>query len=577
MNSEKQVQGGRTDEPKPLRLLPGIIIVVIQWLLRFGLPAILPGDMAVMIAVFAGILGGLAFAIWWAFFSRAARIERWGGIVLIIISLLVTSRFLHVSIASANMGMMFTIFSIPVMSLVFVAWAIASRNLSTRLRRMTMVATILVASGGWTLLRTEGMSSRLHFDFAWRWASTNEERFLSQAVSEKMSLPVAENTDLAWPGFRGANRDGIIYGVRIRTDWKASPPVELWRRPIGPGCSSFAVSGDLLYTQEQRSDNEAVTCYNLSTGKPVWVHTDKTRFWDSHAGAGPRATPTLSNGRVYTLGGTGILNVLNATDGSVVWSRNSAGDTQTKDSGWGFTGSPLVAGDVVVVAATGKMAAYDITTGEPRWSGPDGGKGYSSPHLLMISGVDQIVLMSDFGVISLEPATGEVLWKYPWQLDGRILQPALTAEGDILVSGGIQNGIRRLTVAKESGGWNTQDRWTSAGVKGYFNDIIIHKEHIYGFDGLSLACAAVADGKRDWRGGRYGGQIILLADQDLLIVLTEKGDIALVNATPDKFTELARIPAITGKTWNHPILVGNILVVRNAQEMAAFRLPVTGS
>jgi outer membrane protein assembly factor BamB len=573
MNSARETLTGEPGERKPLRLLPGVIIVVLQLLIRFGLPAVLPGDMSVMIAVFAGVLGGLAVAVWWIFFSRAQKLERWAAVPLIIVALLIASRFLDPSIATANMGMMFTFFSIPVMSLAFVLWAAATRNLSDNLRRVTMVITILAASGGWILLRTEGMSSRLHFDFAWRWAKTYEEKFLTQAASENMTVPSAEATGPTWPCFRGAGRDGIIHGIRIGTDWKAAPPVELWRRPVGPGCSSFSVIGDLIYTQEQRGDKEAVTCYNLTTGKPVWVHTDTTRFWDSHAGAGPRATPTLSNGRVYTLGATGLLNVLDANDGSLIWSRNCASDTRTKDSGWGFTGSPLVTGDIVIAAATGKLAAYDLSTGEPRWFGPDGGQGYSSPQLLTVDGVDQVVLMSDSGAVSLAPADGSILWKYPWKLDGRILQPAQTSAGNILVSGGMQNGIRSISVAHESGSWIVRDSWTSTGIKAYFNDIIIHKENIYGFDGLSLACISAADGTRSWRGGRYGGQMILLADQDLLLVLTEKGEVALINASPEKFTELARFPAITGKTWNHPVLVGNILVVRNAREMAAFRLP----
>jgi len=131
----------------------------------------------------------------------------------------------------------------------------------------------------------------------------------------------------------------------------------------------------------------------------------------------------------------------------------------------------------------------------------------------------------------------------------------------------------RVTVAHGPGGWTVQERWTSIGLKPYFNDFVVHNGHAFGFDGSMLASIDLVDGRRKWKGGRYGhGQLVLLADQNLLLVLSEKGELALVNATPDQFTELARFPAIKGKVWNHPVLVGDVLLVRNDQEMAAFRL-----
>jgi outer membrane protein assembly factor BamB len=442
-----------------------------------------------------------------------------------------------------------------------------------------MVATILLASGVWTLLRTEGMTGEARHDFAWRWAETTEERFLSQTDEELTALPSgsdAMDTEAEWPGFRGPNRDGIIHGVKIETDWSASSPTELWRRPIGPGCSSFSVHGDLLYTQEQRGDDEIVACYNLTTGEPVWIHRDAARFWDSHAGAGPRATPTLSDGRVYTFGATGIINVLNAGNGDVVWSGNAASDTDTELPGWGFTSSPLVVGDVVIVAVAGSLIAYDLVTGDPRWFGPEGGSGYSSPHLLTIDGVEQILLMNGVGAISVAPADGTLLWELPWPQDDRILQPALTADGDVLLNTGGAKGMLRIAVSQGSHGWTIEERWKSVQLKSFFNDFVVHKGHAFGFVGPSLACIDLEDGKRKWKGGRYGGQIVLLADQDLLLVLSEKGELALVEAVPEQLTELARFPAIEGKTWNHPVLVGDILVVRNSQEMVAFRLSLAG-
>jgi outer membrane protein assembly factor BamB len=390
------------------------------------------------------------------------------------------------------------------------------------------------------------------------------------------AAPSAVETGTDWPGFRGPGRDGVVRGARIETDWSASPPAELWRRPIGPGWSSFAVHGDLFYTQEQRGEDEVVSCYSVTTGEPVWRHRDATRFWESNAGAGPRGTPTLSNGRVYTFGATGVVNALDASSGAVVWSRNAASDTGAKLPIWGFSSSPLVVGGLVVVAPSGALIAYDLATGEPRWSRPVSGEGYSSPQLATIDGVEQILQLNGAGVVSVAPEDGKLLWEHPWE-GYPIVQPALTADGDVLIAVKDRSGTRRIAVARGPGGWTAKERWTSIGLKPYFNDFVVHEGHAFGFDGAILSCIDVADGKRKWKGGRYGhGQLVLLADQDLLLVLSEKGELALVKAATDQFTELARFPAVEGKTWNHPVLAGDVLLVRNGEEMVAFRLALAG-
>jgi outer membrane protein assembly factor BamB len=551
--------------------------------------------------------------VWWLFFSRVPWIERAGVVVLMAIAVVLTRRVVHASMANGAMGWLVPILSIPVLSLALVAASVGSRRRPDGARRATTAAAILIACATFALIRTGGMSGTGGSDFHWRWTPTPEEQLLasseaslppppatppspaSQPVSAAPSpqfvalvppapVPMPSPAPLPavpeWPGFRGPERDGVVRGPRIATDWSETPPIELWRRAIGPGWSSFAVAGDLIYTQEQRGDDEVVSCYRLTTGEAVWAHRDAARFWESNGGAGPRGTPVVAGGRVYSLGATGILNALDASTGALFWSRHAASDTKRKIPGWGFASSPLVVGDTVVVATAGVLAAYDAGTGRPRWIGQPGGWGYSSPHLATIAGVPQIVFLNGEGAMGLSPGDGAPLWSHAWKSDG-IVQPAITADGDVLIGSGsglgVEVGVRRVAVAHGPGGWTAIERWTTNRLKPYFNDFVVHKGHAYGFDGSILAAIDLTDGARKWKGGRYGnGQMVLLADQDLLLVLTEDGNLALVAATPGEHRELARAPAIDGKTWNHPVLVGDVLLVRNGEEMAAFRLPAAG-
>jgi outer membrane protein assembly factor BamB len=598
-------QASEPTPQKPLRLWPGVALAVLLLLFKFVVPIVVPA----VIVMLAGTLGcAVAIPLWWLFLSRAALSERLGVVLLMIVALLGTLPLLHVSLGAGQARIMFIVFALQILGLALVVWAVATRGLSDGLRRTTVAATILIAVGGWACVRIDGITNDFKPDLHWRWAQTPEERLLAQAANEPVALPAAPaaasatpaptnavpttaKADLTtdkqtpaatvvgpdWPGFRGPRRDGIIPGVRIVTDWAASPPVELWRRLIGPGWSSFAVHGGLIYTQEQRGDDEVVSCYHAATGKPVWIHREVARFYDAGSGPGPRGTPTLSDGRVYAFGATGIVNALNANDGAVVWSRNAASDTGATIPDWGFASSPLVVGDIVIVAASGRLIAYDLVTGNPRWQTKTGGGGYSSPQLFTIGGVAQALLMSGHGATSVDPADGKLLWEYPLPGGMRIVQPALASDGEILVtlgeSGMGGTGLRRIAVAQGPSGWTVNERWTSTGLKPTFNDFVVHNGHAFGFDGAILSCIDLEDGQRKWKGGRYGGgQLILLPDQDLLLVLSEEGELALVRATADQFKELARFPAIEGKTWNHPVLVGDRLLVRNGQEMAAFRL-----
>ena len=250
------------DEPtsqKPLRLWPGVVAVVLQWLFWLVLPFV--SRDAAMVGMLGGVACGLAVLVWWLFFSRAPWADRLGAIVLMVVAVIATKRVVHPSIAGAGMGMLIYIYAIPALSLALVVWAVASRRLSSGLRRASMVAAIVLACGVFTVLRTGGITGDADSDFHWRWTKTPEERLLAQAGDEPTtptSAPAAAEspekrvpdapgnepaarsathegaeTDSGWPGFRGPKRDGIIRGVRIETDWSRQPPVALWRRACG--------------------------------------------------------------------------------------------------------------------------------------------------------------------------------------------------------------------------------------------------------------------------------------------------------------------------------------------------------
>jgi outer membrane protein assembly factor BamB len=567
------MQAHRTSQKDKPRLRTGAIIVILTLIVRFGIPSLLPE--AAAIGVLGGLLGGLVFLVWWVFFSGGPRKERWIGAIAMILSAMAFFPLIHDSIGTAMQGMMYPSYVVPTVILTFFVWALVSSRLSGALKWAWMIGALVIGCGAWTLLRSDGISGHAAPLFTWRWSPTSEEMLLASSLSDPVTPSVSTTlleTEPQWPGFRGPERDSRVSGTFISDDWEASPPQELWRRTIGPGCSSFAIHGNLLFTQEQRGEEEIVSCYTLDTGNPVWMHSDRARFWDSHAGAGPRSTPTVSHGRIYTCGATGILNVLNEKDGALIWSRNAAEDAGIGIPGWGYTSSPLVMDSMVMVAITGTLLAYDIHSGERLWTSRDGGSGYSSPHFATIDGVGQILLMTETGIFSIQPKDGSLLWQYDWPVGDRILQPALLDNGEILVSSGSSDGIRRLRITSKADGWKAEELWSASLLKSTFNDLVVQDNYAYGFSGPFLECVDIVKGERTWKGGRYGGQLVLLSDQDLLLILTEKGEIALVKASPEEFTEIGRIPVIEGKTWNHPVLVGDLLLVRNSQEMVALRL-----
>jgi outer membrane protein assembly factor BamB len=451
----------------------------------------------------------------------------------------------------------------------------------TRLGGLAALAALLLA--GRLMLRVDGTVDGIGLPrFVWRWAP-------SAAGTLGKAAPVAGSESTASdprvvqvvdsPQFMGANRDGVVRGVKLATDWQATPPKELWRQPIGAGWSAFAVVGGRAFTQEQRGEEELVTCYDLLTGRLLWAHADRARFFQWQGGAGPRATPTVEGGRVFTYGSTGILNCLDAATGQRVWSRAVLTEQQLENIEWGMSTSPLIVDDRVMVTG-GKTAgpvlfAYHRDTGEPLWKAGHDIASYASPIVATLAGRRVILSNNAAALTAHDPATGAVLVEYRWGEDKwpKGSQPVVVAEDRVFVSAGYGMGCRLVQIAATADGQlAATELWRGLRMKTQFNSATVRDGFLYGLDDGRLACVDLATGERRWKDGRFGsGQSLLVGD--VVLVQSEPGPVFLCAAQSDGYRELARLEALSAKTWNYPTLAGRFLLVRNDREAACYELP----
>ncbi|MHC5002562.1 MAG: PQQ-binding-like beta-propeller repeat protein, partial [Planctomycetota bacterium] len=435
-----------------------------------------------------------------------------------------------------------------------------------------------------TLGRMEGVDGSYVPDFGWRWRVTHEQRLADAAVTPAAAPAsvVLEPGPLDWPSFRGNARNSRVHGARLRADWTAAPPTERWRIAIGPGWSSFAHVDGRLFTQEQRGEQELVVCYDAATGTEIWRHADTARFTEVVSGAGPRATPTFADGRIYTVGATGLMNCLDAATGERIWRRDLMAELDAPLPMWGFSASPLVVDGTVIVYAGGRddygLVAYDGASGAPAWHVAGSGMNFASAQPARITGVPLVLFTNQTGLLALEPASGTIQWRFTpdgWR-GPPMVQPQVIGEDSVILPLGDGIGLARLDVERGPDGWSVADRWSSPRLRPSFNDFVHYEGHLYGFDQSNFTCVDAATGARRWRGGRYGfGQVVLLEDVGALLVTGESGEVVLLAADPGGLRELGRIEAaLPGKTWNHPIVVGNRLFLRNGEEAACYELPV---
>jgi outer membrane protein assembly factor BamB len=488
-------------------------------------------------------------------------------------------------------------------------WYVRYGGAAKRTRQMIVGGVWLGMLGFILLLRPVYNGDMGIFSWRLRFGRDADERLTRIDAAGKASD--WQPTPRDYPGFLGGGYWAEVKGYALATDWKSHPPVEVWRREIGAGWSAFAVVGNYAVTQEQRGDREMVSCYRLDTGEPVWVHADEVRFdpsgvADSLGGVGPRATPTIHGERILTQGATGIVNCLDALTGEVLWSHDTAKKFGATVALWGKSGSPLVVDDLVIIsvgapfgeaasaaaASPGKepydssLVAFDVETGDVRWAAGSRKAAYASPVVAELAGERQIVMVNESYVTAHRASDGKVLWEHPWgsanDTTGSASQPVPLPGDRLFLSKGYGVGSSLLSIRRNSDEeFAVEPVWKPAikrVMKTKLCNVVVRDGFAYGLDEVLLECIELETGKVMWKNRRspeFGhGQIMLIGD--VILVLSEFGELALVAATPERYEELASMQVLDDAhvTWNNPAFAPPYLLVRNAREAACYRLPL---
>lgn len=588
------------------RLWPAVLATASLWIALMVPTTLFPESPKSFGPMMMGIMGSYAvFLLWWIFLSRVPWSHRLTGLALAGGTLLLGNHvFYHPSVP--GLALMFILG--PWIVLAITAGLLSTKLIGWRHGKWIALATALIAIVLPASIRFLKVDSAFSAQFQPRWESTNEERLIaslpaSASPSAGNEAGTQEVGPADWPGFRGAQRDGHVFGGVLAIDWDNALPKELWRRSIGPGWGSFCVVGELAITQEQRGPEECVVAYESSTGEQVWSTGVEARFEESVAGPGPRGTPTFHAGSLLVTGAAGDVLRLDASSGEILWQRKLTEDTARKAPPmWGFASSPLVVTvgnqQLVLVyagnpqpeegeqSADRAVIAYDFETGEPVWNRGVGWHGYSSPHLATLGGVEQVLMSSNMGLESFDPATGDRLWLYEWSINEfpRSTQPLVVDEETVVLSAGYDSGTISVRVTNDQGDWSAKEIWKqpSRHLEPYFNDMVLYEGHLYGIHKKYLVCINLESGEPTWpkkvkRKTKFGnGQLVLDPTSGMLLVTTEtSGEVLLIEANPETLSIRGRFEALEPDTnWNHPVVAGGRLYLRNGEEAACFELPV---
>ena len=449
------------------------------------------------------------------------------------------------------------------------------------------------------------------------WDEGNE---IAVKPAESTTSRLDSITEFDFPQFQGLNRDGTVENVALAS-WKIKQPELLWKQPVGEAWSGFAVVNGYAITQEQRDDLECVVCYEIETGNTVWNYSVVRRHEDyiGFGRVGPRATPSIHEGKVYAVSGTGVIDCIDGENGTLIWSfdvpkemgieqipkTNSRGLAFTQENStltWGRSQSPLIFDGMLILPGGGIAAApnpdaevsdkrveepgstliaIDIETGEEIWRGGDRSIAYGSPILANLAGVEQILMVSEDHCVSHDPKTGKELWSFSWPggSDGPANCSQVTVLDDktLMLTKGYATGAQVIELENDEGRLIPVPLARDPRVlKTKFSNPVVKDGFAYAISDRFVECVDTKTLKKQWRRRGFGtGQLLLVGDK--LLVHAESGKLSLAEATPEEYVDLGSIDTVEGTCWNTFAIYNDLVLVRSEKEAACFRLPLEES
>jgi outer membrane protein assembly factor BamB len=378
-----------------------------------------------------------------------------------------------------------------------------------------------------------------------------------------------------WPQWRGPYRDGVSRETGLLTVWPEGGLKQLWQAKTGAGYSSMAVAGGRVFCLLQDGPEEAAVCWNAETGQELWRFKYPCEYKDAQ-GNGPRATPAMDGDRVYTVGATGILHCLKTSNGEKLWQHDLAHEFSAPRPAWGVSFSPLIEGDLLLTNPGGpngsSIVAFNKITGDEVWKSLNDPPAYSSPIAATIDGRRQILFFTHDGLVSVAPQEGALLWRFPWDTRfGANVATPIVVSHYVFISSNYDKGCALLDVSISASSWQVRPVYEHNRMRNHFSTSVYYKEHLYGFDDATLVCMNFRTGKIAWKKKDFKRGSLLVAD-GRLIILGESGTLALAEATPDDYQELASFPFSTKKCWTVPVVANGRLYVRDEERIVCYDL-----